>query len=362
MELTEQAIERLDTLVQQNGELIQQNSSLTDILSVCDINAEERALGKKRIVEAIIKMGGNASEDDSLFALAIAIKRLKTLNHRTIVTDDLPRPINLGTYICAPSLLKDKIIHAYSEDAISISKTTFASSKTLLSIDMPNATSACDRAFSSSSVKSINLPKIKSIGGNVFEVLKLDFLDIHSVESNDRYIFMLASVKGGINMPNLTTLSGLNSQFQLCDTPEILLPNVITMSGYQKFINSTVRVLDLTNVSNVFTTGNLSDLNGTTNLIDLRIGKNILFDFNLEGASYNPSVAYSTTSASLVDAGEPFSTNNQKWNYNLREHFAANLQDRTGLDAFTITFGGTVLAQMEEATIEAFTSKNWTLA
>lgn len=184
MTRTEQAVERLDNLVQQNGALVQQNSTLTGILEVCDMNAEERALGKKKIVQAIIKMGGSASEDDSLFALAAAIKKLKTLDPRTVVTDDLPRPVNVGTYICQPELLKNKIVHAYSEEVTNITHSTFGDGEqTLQSVDFPNATtcSANGALRQNKSLKSVNLPNLEVISTTMLSELSLDYLNIPSV-------------------------------------------------------------------------------------------------------------------------------------------------------------------------------------
>lgn len=364
MTLTGQAIERLDTLVQQNGALVQQNSTLTGILEVCDMTAEERALGKKKIVEAIIKMGGSASEDDSLFALAAAIKKLKTLDPRTVVTDDLPRPVNVGTYICQPELLKNKIVHAYSEEVTDITRQTFEQALSLQSIDFPNAVNLKLRGFHSSSVlRSINLPKLKVAYNGAFTNLVLDYINIPNITTIDDHTFSGVSGQGvkTLNLPNLTSFVGNASHFQGAQIDKLLIPNAKGITSYSKFAKCTMKVLDISNWNTSFNT-TYDDFSSCHYLIDLIVGKNIKFNFDLGNAGYNPATAYSKTSASLVDEGEPFSTNNQKWNYNLREHFAANLDDRTGLDAFTITFGSTVLSQMEEATIEAFTSKNWTLA
>jgi hypothetical protein len=353
MTRTEQAIERLDTLVQQNGALVQQNSTLTGILEVCDMNAEERALGKKKIVEAIIKMGGNASEDDSLFALAAAIKKLKTLDPRTVVTDDLPRPVNVGTYICQPELLKNKIVHAYSEEVTSVG-IGLQKSVSLESVTFPNAKSLGNYALESTNCSMYSFPQVETIGqAAIAGETNPKFLDIKNVQSAGS-MFLLYKTIDNITLPKLSTHSGSGALLDGVIAEEIHLPSLTTIRGILCSGTDT-KILDIPNFAN-------STLGGQTKhrLIDLIIGKNIKFAFSL--GSYNPAEAYSKTSASLVDKGEPFSTNNQKWNYNLREHFAANLDDRTGLDAFTITFGSTVLAQMEEATIEAFTSKNWTLA
>ena len=49
---------------------------------------------------------------------------------------------------------------------------------------------------------------------------------------------------------------------------------------------------------------------------------------------------------------------------NIRNHIAANLPDKTGETALTITFHANVKAaiQADQATSDAFTNKNWTIA
>ena len=103
-------------------------------------------------------------------------------------------------------------------------------------------------------------------------------------------------------------------------------------------------------------------------MIDFIIGANVKGDISFAGSGYNPTTAYSKTTASLCydtdleRYGQRFSRNWDKWKWCIINHMAANFEDRTGLDAFTITFGETVLSQFDEEMIEAFTSKNWTLA
>ena len=100
-------------------------------------------------------------------------------------------------------------------------------------------------------------------------------------------------------------------------------------------------------------------IDNSPKLIDLTIGE--LFDRSVT-MNMNYTEAWDDTISTLVNSGEPFANNNEKWNYNLREHFAALLPDRTGETAYTITVGATALSKMEQATINAFTAKNWTLA
>lgn len=104
------------------------------------------------------------------------------------------------------------------------------------------------------------------------------------------------------------------------------------------------------------------------NLIDLKFGATLAGNINFSSSlSYNPTIAMNLSNSlchdtDLQDYGRTFSNNREKWNFCLREHFAALLQDRTGETAYTITFGSAILANMEAETIAAFTDKNWTLA
>lgn len=103
-----------------------------------------------------------------------------------------------------------------------------------------------------------------------------------------------------------------------------------------------------------------------TKLIDLIAGVN--FNSNITLSGYNPTDAMSNTSSSLCfdtdlqEYGRVFNNNREKWNWCLREHFAANLPNRIGLETtYTITFGSAVLAKFEQATIDAFTDNGWNL-
>lgn len=103
-------------------------------------------------------------------------------------------------------------------------------------------------------------------------------------------------------------------------------------------------------------------------LIDFYTGGEFNASVNFVDASYAPSEAYRTDKSSLCfdtdpeEYGQAFSTNWDKWKWCIINHFAANLKDRTGLTAHTITFGSGVLSHFDAEMIAAFTNKNWTLA
>lgn len=131
------------------------------------------------------------------------------------------------------------------------------------------------------------------------------------------------------------------------------------------FVNSVVEVVEVRN----WTGGVVASTFPGSNIIDFITGDNIKSNISFSSGGYNPTIAYSKTSASLCHDtdleryGQTFATNWDKWKWCIINHFAANLLDRSGMEtAFTITFGSTVLAQFDEEMIAAFTDKNWTLA
>jgi hypothetical protein len=157
--------------------------------------------------------------------------------------------------------------------------------------------------------------------------------------------------------PNVTSAGGdfIRSCIGL---EEVYMPNLLDIGATAIYDNDSLKKMNVLNLEKF----NTNCLRKCDNLIHLTIGKGFKTNMNFSSAGYNPSIAASKTSSSLVEEGETFSSNNEKWNHNIREYFVANLPDRTGMDAFTITFGATVLGYMEEATIAAFNAKNWTLA
>ena len=128
-----------------------------------------------------------------------------------------------------------------------------------------------------------------------------------------------------INSCTMQTISG-SYTFQSCtQLQSISLPQVSTISGSYTFY-------------------------GCTNLIDVEIGAAMQNSFTL--ATWNPTNV-------LSDAAKK-----AQMLANIRNHIAANLPDKTGETALTITFHANVKAaiQADQATSDAFTNKNWTIA
>lgn len=100
---------------------------------------------------------------------------------------------------------------------------------------------------------------------------------------------------------------------------------------------------------------------GCKNLIDITLGP---LQQSTSLVTWSPTNALSSSSSSLVKQGEPFANNLEKLLYNIRNHIAANLPDRTGLSSLTITFSAEIKAaiQADQATADAFANKNWVIA
>lgn len=84
-----------------------------------------------------------------------------------------------------------------------------------------------------------------------------------------------------------------------------------------------------------------------TGLVDCVVGE---CDSNLDMSAW--------TAANLIGDAE----NVTKINANIRDHIAANVQDRNGLDALTFSVGAALFAVLEEETLNAFSNKNWNVA
>lgn len=175
--------------------------------------------------------------------------------------------------------------------------------------------------------------------------------------------FTLSSCES-LNLPNAVVLLQ-NWLYQNKKCKIVKIGNT-SLENSNMFVDSVVEVLEARNFggtlrANVFTRAYY--------IIDFITGDNIKSNISFSSGGYNPTIAYSKTSASLCHDtdieryGQTFATNWDKWKWCIINHLAANLLDRSGMEAaFTITFGSTVLAQFDEEMIAAFTDKNWTLA
>ena len=146
---------------------------------------------------------------------------------------------------------------------------------------------------------------------------------------------------------------------------EVYFPNLIDVVSSQGtyFYSPSIRVLYVPNANN-----NICDFYNMYNascLIDLTIGKS--FNSNTRISGWQPAEALRNDTTSLLtseDIQAGFANNREKLLYNIREHIAALLPDRTGQTPFTLTVYATIKDAIngDTATADAFANKNWVIA
>lgn len=165
---------------------------------------------------------------------------------------------------------------------------------------------------------------------------------------------------------NIPFVPNISLSFERCTNLRVFRAEILKyINIYGAFSNSGIEVLYVP-MLNYFPSNQIFQY--ANYLIDLTIGKEFASSVNISVLGYNPTQAYRTDTSSLCydtdleEYGQLFSRNWDKWKWCIINHFAANLQDRTGMTAYTITFGSTVLSHFDAEMIAAFTDKNWTLA
>lgn len=226
------------------------------------------------------------------------------------------------------------------------------------------------QAIESSHILTYQINGITFSGGYVPVSVADILLNISNIESiEDDTIGYLGLVNTqqtftglkSISLPNVTAETTVENLSRSNTLERINLPN-LNQTNYNFCVSNTaLKYCNLLNVNIVSATLFLY----ATRLIDLIIGAG--FTGNISLTYWSPSEALLSSSTSLLtqedlDAG--FTSNLQKLLYNIREHFAANLPDRTGQTSFTLTLHANMKAaiQADTATANAFTNKNWVIA
>jgi len=167
-------------------------------------------------------------------------------------------------------------------------------------------------------------------------------------------------------VPNGTFLLG-SSNTGLCDTMTTLeyadIQNMTLRENRMFYRCTNLKFANIKNINRVSVT-NYYVFVGCDNLIDIVWAGSTTASQNTLLANWSPTNALRNDISTLVDEGETFASNLEKLLYNIREHIAANLPDRTGLSSYTITFSAAVKAAIlaDQPTADAFTNKNWTIA
>ena len=244
----------------------------------------------------------------------------------------------------------------------------FANCISLTEADFPNATSIGGYAFAGcTSLHTVNIPNATSIGGYAFQSCSsLHTVNIPNTTSIGGYAFNGCSSLTEVNFPNASSIG--NHTFYGCTRlSKAILPNIPVVQSAAFQSDTALTYLDISGVMS-FSSTNGQPFSACTNLIDIHMGKNITTNINLSTMFWNPTNAYLNTTNSLVPdevrAEHPEWVNRDYLLYCLREHFAANLPDRTGLSSLTITFNGTMKTHINNSpeTAAAFTSKNYIIA
>ena len=162
-----------------------------------------------------------------------------------------------------------------------------------------------------------------------------------------------------INMPKLYRFS--HGMFSYCTSIENATFPSAEIAWTDMFNGcANLKELHLPKIGSIRFTG----FSSCPKLICIELGNSAETFGTINLSAWSPTEALSSESSSLVGEGETFANNLEKLLYNIREHIAANLPDRTGLASLTITFSAAVKAAInaDAATAEAFTNKNWTIA
>ena len=272
-------------------------------------------------------------------------------------------PTCVGDIICRKDLL-------YSINDTKVTTLSgvrnFANCNNLISVTMSAVTliSANECFYNMAALVSASFPNVRKITGyNIFAsssvLTSIDMPLLERVEGSGREIIYQCTGLRTLTLPSLTYMLG-NSNFQACSNlRDINLPEITQIQGSSNCQNcSQLRKFyspKLTTANNGVGFGNC------TRLIDFEVGA---INSNANFNTWNPTEALSSSSTSLVEEGETFSSNLEKLLYNVREHIAAKITDRTGLSALTMTLHANMKTAInaDTATAQAFTNKNWTIA
>lgn len=422
MDKTEEQIQKMTTLIEQNGALIEQSNKLVGMLTP----STEIESGKALLVNAINSKGGNASSMDTLSSLAAKIAELKVIDQRTEFYEleerpldicryineiggivkaksvnvslvrgyafeksstlkemDFPNALKVGDYACSQCMALESI---KLDNATEIGEYVFFECTSLCNIYMPKVETINSYAFSKSGVVNLILPNLKNVVNYVFqECLELVTVDCPEAESFGARTFRGCTKLESINLPKIKSIG----EYFITGTnvKSLILPELETSNGYgfrdatyleylelpkisiiQSALFSNDKALQVLKIPSATQFNSNSTFTGCTKLIDIHIGKMFNNNISLSKFSYNPTEAYAKNMTTLCydtdleEYGQTFNTNWDKWKWCIINHFAANLPDNTGGTAYTITFGSTVLGQFDDEMKLAFTNKNWNLA
>ena len=207
------------------------------------------------------------------------------------------------------------------------------------------------------------------------------FKDVHNLESVTLANWDPPEVIGGavkspefLNCPNLKEIhvpsqrycTYLSPFLQNCPALEILDAPLLKSLGsrggggdydtyYQCLRNSvnlhTVILSPSCNFNGCF--------NGCIKLIHLEYSSTVTGNKNITG--WEPSEAMDSTISTLVEPGESFNSNLEKFLYNFEHYIVDRLADRTGTSALTLTLNTAVYNVLTPSILSNIAAKNWSI-
>lgn len=245
----------------------------------------------------------------------------------------------------------------------------FRGCTSLQSLDLPSLTtiSGSNTFYQCTSLQSIDLPSLTTISGDsaFYSCTSLQSINLPSLTTiyNSGSVFSSCTSLQSVELPSLTTIYNSGNVFASCSSLQsVELPSLTAISGncLWLFQNCTkLQKLLIPQIEYIYNDRVFQNCI-SLNLIEIKQGT----DFSLNFSSWNPTEALLTTSTSLVEDGEPFTSNREKLMYNIRTYMCAKLKDMTGLTAPTFMFGTDLKTAITEdaETLAAFTSKNFNIA
>lgn len=223
----------------------------------------------------------------------------------------------------------------------------FSSSKTNLAyINMPSLTQIIKTySFNDlSSVVALNLPSVIQLGQygtghyriitscGKLRYLKMENLTKIDTGNNLQSVISSCSSLEELYSPKLTYLSCRADGSCLQDNPNLKKITFGTLSTWSTNTTGTTQV----------------PFYGCQSIEDIVIGEET--NINLFFKFWNPTTVLSTPEGIA------------QINANIRDHIAANVSDRTGQTSLRFTISTNLYNNLEQATIDAFTAKNWLVA
>lgn len=317
----ERKVQELDGVAQQGGNPLATNTTILEAVGGIDIDTTELAKQGSN-AEANISDIQSIVSDISLSSQTLGsladswaamVTNRATLEGYTFINDT---PINSVGDI----LLRRDLLYSIKDSAVTTIRALRAlqDCSSLKSVILPALTiiDSTEVFAGCSSLKSVSLPALTIIKGN--------------------YIFNTCTSLESVSLPALTTING-GSTFHNC---------------------SSLKSVSLPLCSYISTS---STFPLCVRLIDIEIGAAMAGSFNL--SSWLPTYALQSNSQTLLtqeDLDNGFTSNLEKLLYNIREHIAANLPVAPNTITFSAAVKAAVLA--DQATADAFTNKNWTIA